>query len=293
MSESSPTLRTPTAAARPLATDTVIYLVLVSLTALVWQISRQGYFEAGDDVGYWLGVAGGVMMLLLFSYPLRKHFRFAQGWGRVKWWFLVHMLLGVGGPMLILLHSTFHVGSLNAAVALYSMLIVALSGVVGRFIYARVHRGLRGEEVSLKELQAYVAPEQEEVRSRLAFAPVVEARLRAFEQTELKASTGWLTYFRQVFLLPVKQAWVYHQCVVELREPIHRLAAHSKWSSDDLVRRERQARKLVRRYLTAVVKVAHYTAYEKLFSLWHVAHIPFVYLLVISAVVHVIAVHAY
>lgn len=297
MSESSPTISSSASAARlparPLATDTMVYLVLVMLTWLVWQISRQGYFEAGDDVGYWLGVVGGVMMLLLFTYPLRKHFRFAHGWGRVKWWFLVHMLLGVGGPMLILLHSTFHVGSLNAAVALYSMLIVALSGVVGRFIYARVHRGLRGEEVSLKELQAYVVPEQEDVRSRLAFAPTVEARLRDFEQTELKARPGWLTYFRQVFLLPVKQLLVYRQCVAELQQPIRKLAAHSQWSADDLVRRERQARKLVRRYLTAVVKVAHFTAYEKLFSLWHVAHIPFVYLLVISAVVHVIAVHAY
>lgn len=297
MSESSPTISSSASAARlparPLATDTMVYLVLVTLTWLVWQISRQGYFEAGDDVGYWLGVVGGVMMLLLFTYPLRKHFRFAQGWGRVKWWFLVHMLLGVGGPMLILLHSTFHVGSLNAAVALYSMLIVALSGVIGRFIYARVHRGLRGEEVSLKELQAYVVPEQEDVRSRLAFAPTVEARLRDFEQTELKAKPGWLTYFRQVFLLPVKQLLVYRRCVAELQQPICKLAAHSQWSADDLVRRERQARKLVRRYLTAVVKVAHFTAYEKLFSLWHVAHIPFVYLLVISAVVHVIAVHAY
>jgi hypothetical protein len=279
--------------ARPLATDTMVYLILITLTWLVWQVSRQGYFEAGDDIGYWLGVVGGSMMLLLFSYPLRKHFRFANGWGRVKWWFLVHMLLGVGGPLLILLHSTFRVGSLNAAVALYSMLIVALSGVVGRFIYSRVHKGLRGEEVSLKELKAHVSPEQEEVRSRLAFAPVVEGRLRAFEQVELKAKAGWLTWFRQVFWLPVKQAYVYLQCVAELRAPIRRLAAHSKWSQEDLARRERHARKLVRRYLFAVVKVAHFTAYEKLFSLWHVAHIPFVYLLVFSSIVHVVAVHAY
>jgi hypothetical protein len=81
--------------------------------------------------------------------------------------------------------------------------------------------------------------------------------------------------------------------VQELRAPIGRLGAHSHWSAHEQERRERQARKLVRRFLTAVVKVAHFTAYEKLFSLWHVAHIPFVYLLVISAVVHVLAVHAY
>jgi hypothetical protein len=280
-------------AARMIAGDTVVYLVLAVLVWLTWQVSRLGYFEAGDDTGYWLGVAGGSMMLLLFSYPLRKHFRFAQNWGRVKWWFLVHMLLGIGGPLLILLHSTFRIGSLNAGVALYSMIIVALSGVVGRFIYARVHRGLRGEQVGFKELQAHAKLDQDDVRSRLAFAPKVEAWLKDFEQVELKAKPGWLTYSRQVFWLPLKQWIVYWRCANGIHQPIRRLAAHGKWSKQDLIRRERASRKLVRRYLTAVVRVAQYTAYERLFSLWHVAHVPFVYLLVISAIVHVIAVHAY
>ena len=292
-----PEQSTPLPADKPvrslLAGDTVVYLGLLTLTALVWQISKQGYFEAGDDVGYWLGVAGGTMMMLLFSYPLRKHFRFAQGWGRVKWWFLVHMCLGVGGPMLILLHSTFRVGSLNAAVALYSMVTVALSGVVGRFIYARIHRGLRGEIVNFKELQARAGLDQEEVRSKLSFAPKVEKRLRAFEQAELASRGNWPTYFRQGFWRPIVQWWVYLQCVSELREPLRRLSVHDRWSDADAKRRSRLARKLVRRYLNAVVRVAQYTAYERLFSLWHVAHIPCVYLLVISAFIHVFAVHAY
>jgi hypothetical protein len=79
-------------------------------------------------------------MLILFLYPLRKHFKFMKDLGKLKWWFVVHMFLGVGGPLLILLHSTFRIGSLNAAIALYSMLIVAISGVIGRFLYARVGR---------------------------------------------------------------------------------------------------------------------------------------------------------
>jgi hypothetical protein len=138
---------------RLLAGDTVVYIALTLLVWGTWQVSRMELFKAGDDFGYWIGVAGGVMMLMLFSYPMRKHFRFAHGWGKVKWWFWVHMVLGVGGPLLILLHSTFHIGSLNAGVALYSMLIVAGSGVVGRFIYARVNRGLRGDITDLQALQ--------------------------------------------------------------------------------------------------------------------------------------------
>jgi hypothetical protein len=55
-----------------LAGDTLVYLVLIGLTWLTWRVSRQSYFEAGDDIGYWLGVAGGSMMLLLFSYQLSR-----------------------------------------------------------------------------------------------------------------------------------------------------------------------------------------------------------------------------
>ena len=78
-----------------------------------------------------------------------------------------------------------------------------------------------------------------------------------------------------------------------LRAPLRELAEKGGWDAESRARRERLAAKLVRRYLNAVVRVAQFTAYERLFSLWHVAHIPFVYLLVISAVVHVVAVHAY
>jgi len=270
-----------------------VYITLTVLIWLTWQVSRMDLFKAGDDVGYWIGVAGGVMMLLLFSYPLRKHFRFAHGWGKVKWWFWFHMVLGVGGPLLILMHSTFRIGSLNAGVALYSMLIVAGSGVVGRFIFARINRGLQGEQTDFNALQRKAGLDQEEVRSRLAFAPAVEQRLKDFEYQELQAPGNVFTPLRRVVWLPIKQWRVYRKCVADLHGPIRKLAAHGQWSEADLTRREAQCRKLVRRYTNAVVRVAQYTAYARLFSLWHVAHIPFVYLLILSAIVHVVAVHAY
>ncbi len=276
-----------------LAGDTMVYVVLAALTWTVWQVSRLGHFESGDDVGYWIGVVGGVMLLLLFSYPLRKRLRLTHRWGKVKWWFVVHMVLGVGGPLLILLHSNFHARSLNAAAALYSMLIVALSGVVGRFIYARVNRGLHGEQTNLRELRERAGLHQQEARSRLTFAPAVEARLKAFEKNATTARPGMLGCFVRVFWLPVRQWLTYRACVAELREPIKAMGRLARLDPTAQEKRERLARKLVRRYLNAVVRVSQYTAYEHLFSLWHVAHLPFVYLLVISAIVHVVAVHVY
>jgi hypothetical protein len=46
-------------------------------------------------------------------------------------------------------------------------------------------------------------------------------------------------------------------------------------------------------YLRAVRDAAQFHTYERLFSWWHIFHIPLVYMMVFSAVYHVYAVHAY
>ena len=273
--------------------DTMLYMMLGVLVLAAWQITRLGLFKSGDDFSYWIAVVGGVMMLVLFTYPLRKHVKFMRALGKVKWWFWFHLFLGVAGPWLILVHSTFHIGSLNAGVALISMIVVVLSGVVGRFITVRIHRGLDGERTSLRELSAKAGLIEGSVRSQLHFAPAVEKRLLEFEQHELRARPGWLTYLRQVTLLPVQQAYAYQRCVMELRAPLRQRAAKHGWTDAELSRRQHRAHRMARRYLFSVVRVAQYTAYERVFALWHLAHLPFVYLLVISACVHVVAVHAY
>jgi hypothetical protein len=273
--------------------DVVLYALLAVLIAAAWQISQLKLFKPNDDLSYWIAVAGGSMMLALFVYPLRKYVRFMQGLGHVKWWFWFHLFLGIAGPWLILVHSSFHIGSLNAGVALYSMIIVVVSGVVGRFIYVRINRGLNGQRMSLNDLREQAGWVENDARSKLSFAPDVKARLLAFELRELRADPGWLAHLRQVTLLPLQQSFAYQRCASQLRRRLRELAAEQQWSESELRRRRRRSLRLVSRYLDAVVRVAQYSAYERMFALWHLAHLPFVYLLIISAVVHVVAVHAY
>jgi len=275
------------------AGDTVVYLLLIILVWGTWRISQLGLFAAGDDTGYWIGVTGAVMMLLLLLYSLRKRFRFTRSWGNIRVWFWFHMSMGVLGPLCILLHSTFHIGSLNAGVALYSMVIVALSGVVGRFLYQRVNRGLDGEKTDLETLQRKAGLTQEDSRSRLAFAPSVENRLKGFEAHEMALKETMFNAFRHVFWLPIRQYRVYRKCARELDALLPRMAKSQHWSDEDLKRRRIRSKKMVKRYLHSVVRVTQYSAYSSLFALWHVAHIPFVYLMIVTALVHVYAVHAY
>lgn len=273
--------------------DAALLAGVALLVGSAWALTRLGLFTPGDDVGYWIGVAGGTMMLVLLCYPLRKYAGFMRSLGPVKWWFWGHMMLGIGGPWLILVHSTFHLGSLNATVALYSMVVVVLSGLVGRFIYVRVHRDLNGEVSSLKALQGSAGLVESEARSWLSFAPAVEQRLVAFEQAALSPGADWASILRQVAVLPVRQFLTQRACRRELRALLARMAHDGGWSPGTLARRQKQARRFVDRYLAAVMRVAQYTAYERLFALWHVVHMPFIFLLAISAIVHVVAVHAY
>jgi hypothetical protein len=276
-----------------LSKDLFVYAVLVLLVWIARQIDRQDLFKRGDNVCYWLGVIGAVMMLLVFTYPLRKHFRFALNWGPTKVWLVGHMAFGVLGPMLILIHAKFQIGSLNAGVALYSMIIVALSGVLGRFLYIRVNRGLHGEIASLEEMKVRAGLEQEDARSLLSFARKVETVLSEFSAHERQAVSNWVTHLRRVFVLPLAQWLVYLQCTRLLREPSARLARKMKWDQAKVADRRRLAHKLVRRYLNAEAKVAQFGAFEWMLSAWHIAHIPFVFLLVFSTLFHIFAVHAY
>jgi hypothetical protein len=273
--------------------DLALYLLLAALVFGAWLFTRLGLYQAGDDVGYWLGVAGAAMMLLLFTYPLRKYVRFTHRWGKVKWWFVVHMVLGIGGPLLILLHSTFLLKSLNATVAFFSMLIVAGSGVVGRFLYIRIHRGLHGQKISFKELQTQAGLAEGEMKSRLRFAPEVAERLLAFEAHAFDRGHRWSHVFGNALLLPIRRRFVFAESARDLSARLRVIAKERRWSKAQYRRRRLHVVSLTRNYLRSVVRVAQFSAYERLFALWHVLHVPFVYLLIATACFHVFAVHAY
>ncbi|MGE5722787.1 MAG: hypothetical protein ACM3YM_10025, partial [Sphingomonadales bacterium] len=131
--------------------------VLAAVVAAIifgWLHRNDSWIDPEHGLGYGLGIAGGSMMLLLLGYPLRKRARArSRAPGSVGFWFRFHMLLGLLGPLAILYHSRFSWGALNSAVALGAMIIVAASGLIGRFLYSHVHRGYSGRKLELRSLK--------------------------------------------------------------------------------------------------------------------------------------------
>ena len=129
------------------------------------------------------------MMVVLLLYPLRKRLRFMRGWLKLGSWFRLHMLLGVLGPLCILLHCNFRLGSTNSTVALACMLLVAGSGLIGRYLYGKFHFGLYGQQVGLHELKSdldYIYRELETCFPRGCRASGSEGALRGLLRNHRK-----------------------------------------------------------------------------------------------------------
>lgn len=267
--------------------------LLVLVAALAWMTARGKFYSPGDDIGYYLGLVGAVLMLVLLLYPLRKHVSFLRNLGAIRYWFRFHMLFGIAGPLLILFHSTFTIGSLNAGVAMTCMLLVAGSGVIGRFMYRRIHHGLYGRRATLQEMQTRLGSQEGAVRSKFHFAPRVEANLKTFGELATRPPQSFLAGAWQFLTLGVRARWVHFICMQELRKLLQKHAQRREWPRAKLHQRLGNASAVIDAYLVAVRHTAQFTAYERLFSLWHILHVPFVFMLVISGVVHVIAVHMY
>jgi hypothetical protein len=82
-------------------------------------------------------------------------------------------------------------------------------------------------------------------------------------------------------------------CASELRRVMRERAEIRQWDRDKLRRRLGRATRLVDEFLLSVQRVSQFDVYDRMFRLWHVAHVPLVYLLVLASIAHVVAVHMY
>lgn len=277
---------------RPLS-GAFIWVVALALAAAAWAAGRFKLYTPGSNVGYYMGLVGSVFMAMLLLYPLRKRVRFLQRVGQLRYWFRVHMFLGIAGPALIMFHSTMKLGSLNASVAFYSMILVAGSGIIGRFIYTKIHNGLYGRKATAQERRECLGLTSDAVKSKFHFAPDVERRLAAFEAYAMDDSRKGMFGLRRFVAVALRARWLRSRALRDIRRILIAAAPERGWTRSEIGRRLGIAEGMLREYLGALQDVAQFRIYERLFSLWHVLHVPFVYMLVICAIVHVVAVHMY
>lgn len=270
-------------------------LLLVGLLVLLARMVRDGHlYKAGSDLGYNLGLVGGLLMLALLLYPLRKRWViFDDRFGRMESWFRFHMIAGISGPLLVLFHSTFRVGSINAAAALYSMLLVMASGILGRFIYRHVHRGLSSKHLQLSEATAELEAAADCLGSIHALRADIEPRMKAFRDYAFAIQGSRSARVWKFITLRHQSKRLAREIRRDAKSELNNYRRQQGCSRREVILNYRLAKEQIDHYLDCVVTASQLTVWERLFSLWHVVHVPFLYLLVFSGVVHVVAVHMY
>jgi hypothetical protein len=270
-----------------------LFLLCLLVLGLAWLVADGQLYRAGDDIGYNLGLWGGIMMLTLLLYPLRKRVRFMDRWGEMRYWFRYHMVAGIVGPSLVVFHSTFHIGAMNSRVALYAMLLVAISGIVGRFLYRHIHRGMYGQHLSMTDVQSDLQGCTDNMGTIFSEYPQIQERLLMFRKyafLELRGVWPRLKRFVMLRIIARRLAMRVHE---QMKQAMKRAKREERLTKAQRVLNYRLAKQKTDAFLDAVCEASQLTSWEKLFSFWHVIHIPFLYLLIVSGIVHVVAVHMY
>jgi len=273
--------------------DRLLILGIAALAFGAWYAGKLKLYDPDSPLAYNLGLVGGISMALLLLYPLRKRVRLMRSLLPLRYWFGAHMALGIFGPVLIMYHSNFQLHSKNGAIAFYAMMAVFLSGLVGRVIYRRIHQGLFGRKLTLEELKLRMGMSGENVHSRFHKLPKIEKRLQKFEQRALADNIGGAAKLFRALTSRPYSFWVRRRCLAELRRAIKKAAKKKNWSRAERSRRYIGGKYFINSYVEATNKVAQFGVFERMFSIWHIAHVPLIFLLLVTAIIHVIAVHMY
>ena len=250
------------------------------------------YITPERGIGYALGIIGGSLMLVLLLYPARKRAEWLRFLGGVPLWYRTHMTLGIVGPLLVLYHANFSLGATNSNVALFCMLAVSGSGLVGRYIYGRVYGEWHEHQTTLEELQATA----DQLRKQTQAITMLPNYLGAIESEEqrlfrpARTPFGAMMYPVTIGLRSLLARWRLNnrirRMVLEAARQSPTLAAHGS-------RLTATAMNYATRRLDAVRRVREHGLYVRLFSLWHLAHVPFFIMLLVAGIVHVISVTVY
>ena len=230
-------------------------------------------------LGINMGVLGVLMLCAIFVYPLRKRWGWLRKQGNSRHWLDYHVILGIAAPVFIAFHSSFKFRGV-AGIAFWVMVGVAVSGLVGRYLYGLIPRHVAEAESSLKFYRQVLAYQktisQAELRPLLRLPAPVQAtrwpvivalgyvvasdlarpfriarlRLRAMRPAQMAACLGGLMPGKDVQL----------EWVVGLA---HRQAALSS-------------------------RILFLSQMQRVFQLWHVIHKPFSYAFAVLALFHIV-----
>lgn len=234
-------------------------------------------WKPAGKIGHGVGIIGSAMMIIgVIMYSTRKRMKAMRQLGLLKYWLEFHIFLCLVGPTLVLYHTTFKFGGL-VSVSFWSMVAVVMSGIIGRYIYTQIPRGITGNELSIDDLK----------KENQNFEQILRSQFDVDDRTV---------------------ALIDHVSHVDIgAQKTKDIAALVSLLKDDFSRRRRLAVvrnhlkeiKIPQDHIKAIItvakkksilirKIAFLGTAQRLFHYWHVVHQPFSIVMFVILFVHVI-----
>jgi hypothetical protein len=219
---------------------------------------EERFFDAQHNIlkpsgnwGHGFGIVGTLMMITGVSiYMARKRFRILFNFGYLKHWLELHIFLCTVGPVLVLYHTAFKFGGI-VSISFWSMVLVVLSGVVGRFIYVQIPRTIQGHEMGINAVN--------DLRENLA--------------NKVKSTVD---FDKEYILLDPFRRWV----------TLRKIKINLKRT--DLPKDERKyILNSAKSEIVLTKRIGLLRTFHKLFHYWHIAHLPFALIMFVIMLVHV------
>lgn len=270
--------------------------LVASLTAFGWNYyllpieqrpfsPKHELLRPSGTIGLKLGYLGTALFVFIFLYAMRKLVPWLGRIGTARQWMDFHAIAGVTAPLVIAFHASFKFSGI-AGIAFWIMLAVAISGVVGRYLYAQIPRSLSAAELTFRELKK----SEDELTQAL-----MEQSIYSASQLEHVLHVPPPEHVRQISALVALGELL----LLDLRQRFQiaalRRVANGAWGnlgslggffhgSNEEV--ERVVR-LVRQKAALSRRVVFLDRTQSVFHLWHVVHRPFSYAFAVLAVIHI------
>jgi len=215
-----------------------------------------------------------MMIIGVSVYMIRKRIRKLFNLGYLKNWLELHIFLCTVGPILVLYHTAFKFGGI-VSVSFWSMALVVLSGIVGRFIYVQIPRTVQGQEMGINVMNDLREDLATKVNKAIDFDQETLNKFRAIASPERYKELSFLVALSYIPRDFFQTKFILRKIKKDLK--IARLPGIVR---KDIIRAAQNEIVLSRR-------IGLLRTFHKLFRYWHIAHLPFALAMFVIMLVHV------
>ncbi|MGA9667581.1 MAG: hypothetical protein WBQ94_00145 [Terracidiphilus sp.] len=241
--------------------------------------------KPGGTIGLKLGVLGTILFFIIFLYALRKVIPWLGHLGTARHWMDFHVIAGVTAPIVIAFHASFKFRGI-AGFAFWIMIAVALSGIIGRYLYSQIPRSLTAAELSLTDLHLSEQELSEALLGQSVYSAEQLSRALDIPSADHIRRIGPLRAVGKMIVLDVGLPFR----VASLRRASSDFGGRIRsvgglFSSGDT--EIEHVVRLVRQKASLSKRVVFLDQTQRVFHLWHVIHRPFSYAFAVLALIHI------